>query len=132
MSSKILTVFVLTVLVCFMFLEQSCESDSLPEPAPPTFCDTTEATYLTTVKPIIDQSCAISGCHLPGTSAPGNFTFYVGLEGYFDGDQLEQRIFLETDPLLRMPPINSPPEAMLSQEQMDILECWIDAGYPEE
>ena len=132
MRFRLFSLLAFAGMMAILFTGQSCDSDELPEPAPPAFCDTIDATYLTTIKSIIDKSCGIAGCHLPGGNGPGIFSSYVGIEPYFTNDLFEQRVFFETDPILRMPPNDATPDAMLSQEEMDLLECWVDANYPEE
>ena len=109
-----------------------CTSDQLPEPTGPNCGDLGAVTYQLQIKPIIDQSCAYSGCHLD--SSPGNFSSYEGLVPYLESNQFRQRVLLErADPILGMPPDNAPANRPidLTDDDIHLLECWLDAGYPE-
>lgn len=113
----------------------SCSSDQLPEPMVAA-CEIDTPTYSLEVQPIMDATCAYSGCHLSNPSAPGNFDTYGGLQFYLDNNinTFRQRIiFQRDDPRLGMPPNDAPDDRPidLTEEQLTILECWLDAGYPE-
>ena len=82
----------------------SCVSDELPEPTLPESCMVSIPTYEGSIKAIIDNSCAYSGCHLDG-SAPGVYTSYSGLESVVrSGSFKEKVVSLRDDPNLGMPP----------------------------
>lgn len=107
-----------------------CVSDQLPEPE---VLDCTEipAAYDPNVRDIIDRSCAYSGCHLD--TAPGNYTTYEGLKFVLDNGSFRQRVFvIKDDPLLGMPPNNAPTSRprSLTTEELALLRCWVDNGYP--
>lgn len=114
----------------------SCTSDKLPEPEMIEigFCDTIPATYTLNVGEIIDQNCAYSGCHIAGTGAPGDFSTFGGLQGVINEGKFEEHVVvLKDDPEFGMPPYYVPdgkPED-LTEEQFNIMLCWIEAGFPE-
>ncbi|WP_235296446.1 hypothetical protein [Portibacter marinus] len=108
------------ILVCFIF---SCTRDSLG--MEDNICDE-RVTYEDNIKPIVDATCAYSGCHRSG-AAPGEFIDYDGLSRYFGGGQLEQRVTVAQN----MPPSNAPGPKELSKRELDLFKCWIDEGYPE-
>ena len=92
--------------------------------------------YNSDVSEILNTSCAISGCHdgqSPGT--PGNFSTYAGIEFYLTSGIFSSRVFdLKDNPVIGMPPDNAVDfggVANLEQEQLDILQMWADAGFPE-
>lgn len=127
------TIFKLGLLLLLLstFTFNYCTQDKLPEPVPPGFCDTTITSYNLNIKPIIDNSCAYSGCHLD--TAPGNFTTYEGASLFFD--QFQERIInLKDDEEYGMPPFYAPAgrPVDLTQEELDLMTCWIDAGFPED
>lgn len=100
-------------------------------------CDTLmNITYNGLVKTIIDESCAYVGCHngVTGSIGPGDYTSYSGLNPYLvDGSFEDRVIFQKEDTVLGMPPdvYNETQKADLTQEELDIIQCWINAGYPE-
>jgi len=89
-----------------------------PDGAP---CDLENITYLNDIKPIIDQNCAISGCHVPGTGRK-DLTTYQGLKDIVDDGRLVDRVIVRKD---------MPPAQPLSRCEMDKIQTWIDAGAPE-
>ena len=116
-------------------METACTSDKLPEPEPPEFCDTLQVSYNLQVKEIIDTYCALSGCHRAGTIAPGNYTSYIDMEPFLTDSEFKRFVVdLRNDPNLGMPPDwdTNPGPKDLSQEDFDILVCWIEKGYPED
>ena len=122
------------MLIGFFSLSTSCTSDKLPEPEPPEFCDTLQVSYNLQVKEIIDTNCATPGCHRAGSIAPGNYTDFSGLSPFLTENEFEKFVVdLRNDPDLGMPPNwdTNPGPKDLTQEEFDIISCWIEAGYPE-
>lgn len=78
-------------------------------------------TYNGSVKVIIDNSCAISGCHNNAGTAPGNFLSYQGLSGITMNGKFRNRVLVVKD----MPALGQ-----LSEADFEILRCWADNGYP--
>lgn len=119
--------------ICLTIMS-ACNSDKLPEPKPADVCETVDATYDGQVKEIINTSCALSGCHVSGGDGPGDYTSYTGLEGWLtDSGIREYVVVLRNDPINGMPPNwdENPGPQDLTEEQFQIMKCWIDAGYPE-
>lgn len=107
----------------------SCSKDEEP-------CDSVTATYDTTVKTIIAESCAYSGCH-DGTGAnqfipvaSNDYTTYAGMKASLDAGLFNTRVLVDKNmpPAAFVPP-GSPTE--LTEAQIETLTCWHDAGYPE-
>lgn len=131
-----------TVIPLFLFLvigvalfESACSTDKLPEPEPPALCDTLQVAYNLQVKEIIDNNCSTPGCHRAGTVAPGNYTSFNSLQPFLTEREFKRFVVdLRNDPDLGMPPnwdTNLGPKD-LTQEEFDILVCWIENGYPED
>lgn len=101
----------------------ACRTDQLPEPVveEPEFCDTIGATYNDAVKGIIDAKCAVSGCH--NGSQPPLLTSFSGVDA--QTDRIDVRALTQQT----MPPSSMP---QLSNEEIDILNCWKNASYPEQ
>ena len=117
----------------------ACTNDELPPSMTPEFCNDIDAFYDTNVKPIIDESCAYSGCHDgAGGIGAGDFTNYATFSAYLDTKigSVRNRVFeIADNPALGMPPDQSvyieSQKDDLTEEEMNILQCWLDAGYPE-
>jgi len=116
-------------------LGQRCTADELPQPEG---CAPGLATYDTNMKEIIDESCAYSGCHdgeSPGV--PGNYTSYEGIRPFLEDGSVRTRVIdLRNDPVLGMPPSASvyPQSRMenLSEEEFELMQCWLSSGFPKE
>lgn len=82
-------------------------------------CDTVQ--FNKNIKPIIDLKCATPGCHVSSfTSA--DFTSYPGINAKVTGGQFKNRVFSTSAPM--------PPSGKLPQNQLDIIQCWLDNGAP--
>ncbi len=120
----------------FIWLPSSCTSDELPPPAIPEFCDSLMATYNTNLKDIIDASCAYTGCHDGGgtNGELGDFGSYGGMQPFF-GTVQDRVVNLRSDPSVGMPPDRSvygeSQKDNLTDLELDIFKCWINAGFPE-
>lgn len=132
-TSIIFTLFIIVSLAIYL---PSCATDKLPEPTVGAECDEFVATYDGDVKAIIDATCAITGCHVSGGGAPGNYETYAGLVPYANNgpNGLRDRVIvLVNDPNSGMPPNwdTNPGPKDLTDEQFTIFKCWVDSGYPE-
>jgi hypothetical protein len=95
------------------------------------------ATWDADVQPIIAASCSYSGCHSGGTTANGylapesnDYTSYSAMKASLDNGKFELRALVNKD----MPNASFVPTGMptaLTQDQLDVLQCWVDAGFPE-
>jgi len=134
MMSKTVILSLFLLLIGLFSLSTSCATDKLPEPEPPAFCDTLQVSYNLQVKQIIDTNCAFSGCHSAGSIAPGNYTDFSGLSPFLSDQEFKRFVVdFRNDPDLGMPPDwpTNPGPKDLTQEEFDIISCWIEAGYPE-
>lgn len=91
------------------------------------YCDSIQATYLDTVKSIIDANCATAGCH-NNASTLGDFSNYAGMSArgvLVDGSQgLGGRATSATAPM--------PPQGLLPDTIRRVIECWAEDGYPQQ
>ena len=109
--------FLAIVTVC------SCTKDKLP------VIDNTceeEYTYTAEIKPIIDKSCAYTGCHVAGFGS-GNHTTYNTLKPQLDNGRFKVRAI----DVRTMPPLGVESSRELTDEDIEKLNCWAEAGYPE-
>ncbi len=121
---------VLAFFTC-MGLFAACTSDivTIAEPTP---CEIAgDVTYDNQIQTIIDTNCNDGSCH--GGGAPGNYTTLAGMQDVITNGKFEERVFtLKDDPNMGMPPNyaqNSPMD--LTDEELELLQCWADAGFPE-
>ncbi len=132
MNKQPLPVFAFLCLMASLALA-ACDNAQLPEPMLPESCMDSVPTYQVDIKPIIDNSCAYAGCHLDG-SAPGIYTDYQGLVNVIESGKFQEKVIsLRDDPVLGMPPDNAPdgrPDD-LSQEELELIQCWLENDYPE-
>ncbi len=129
---RYLSFLLLFVLITSLIGFTSCSFDELDPPKPVTLCDTLTVSFASEVMPIIQTNCAYSGCHEAGFAA-GDFSTYTGLKGALDNGKMQNRVFdQKEDPNLGMPPNYAPagnPQD-LTDDELDILTCWVADGYP--
>jgi hypothetical protein len=114
-----------------LFTAWACTTDSLPEPAVGE-CDNIEPTYTQDIRPIIENSCAYSGCHLDGSD--GNFQSFAGLRPYLEDGSFRIRVISERADGIRGMPPNYAPDGRpqdLTTEELELITCWLAAGFPE-
>ena len=76
------------------------------------------------IKPIINNNCAIPGCHQLGFSN-GDYTTYAGLNAKIVRGKFKIRVFDAN-------PGPMPPQGKLPQPQLDSIQNWLDRGAPNE
>ncbi|MGN6420516.1 MAG: hypothetical protein ACTHMC_23605 [Pseudobacter sp.] len=82
-------------------------------------CSGVNSSYATTVQPIIQSSCTLSGCHDgPSTNGPGPLTSYDRVK---DASARIRRVVISRE---------MPKGGSLSAEQIKSIVCWIDSGTP--
>jgi SprB repeat len=75
----------------------------------------TGISYATQIKAIITASCALSGCHDAGTGSR-NWTNFANVKS--SAASIKARVVNRT----------MPPGAPLSQDNIDLISCWVDDG----
>ncbi len=129
-------IFVLAGMTIFA---TSCEKDDPDDNDDPMVeaCDDINATYDGDVKAIINNSCAYSGCHsgedgntfIPEASR--DYTTFAGIEGNLTSGSFNARALeaMNMPPAAEFIPEGRP--LSLTENELEILNCWKDAGYPE-
>lgn len=92
---------------------QSCTKEEDP-------CDT-NPTYNSEIAAIINGNCTNSSCHGSG-SANGDFTSYAGLDTVLNNGRFNTLVLVNK---------SMPQGGSLSDSQLDKIQCWVDAGYPQ-
>lgn len=90
------------------------------------------ATYDASVKPIIDASCAYAGCHNGTPGVPGDYSTYAGLSNDIENGFFYRRVVeIRDDPVLGMPPNRATGPTDLTEEEFQLILCWVENEYPE-
>jgi len=83
-------------------------------------CDNVK--FSTTIKPIIEANCV--SCHVQG-NGPGDFTTYAGILVKVQNGSFRARVIHENTTFQPMPP-----SGKLPNDQIAKIQCWLDAGAP--
>lgn len=84
-------------------------------------CDTENVTYSAEIQSIIESSCATSGCHNAGGSAPNIYESYNNVKASVDDGSFENRVLVQK---------NMPPGTPLSDCNIALIEAWLEDGAP--
>ena len=84
-------------------------------------CEGTDFTYTNSIKAIVDNNCALSGCHVAGGDLP-DYTTYAGIFSRASGAASRTQAG-------SMPPASS--GKSLTADQIMMIKCWVAAGAPE-
>jgi hypothetical protein len=88
-------------------------------------CTGTTPTYTNNVKPILDATCAMAGCHNSGGEA-FDLSTYAGAS-----DASKKKSFMgaiQHKPFYQKMPKDAP---ILPDAQIHVLSCWVENGSPE-
>lgn len=94
------------------------------------------STYDVGIKPIIDQTCAYAGCHSGVTASnyvpngAKDFTNYANLFPSLENGKFENRA-LELKNMPNSTYVKEGHPKVLTPEELSLLNCWKDAGFPE-
>jgi len=127
------TFFARSLKICLLaFLSfliiQACSTDVLPPSTIPDFCGSEAKSFELDVKPIILNSCAYSGCHVQGSDS-GDFTSYNGILSSLENGKINSRALEIRDMPASYAPAGKP--TSLTEEEIEILSCWIAQGFPD-
>lgn len=126
-THSIISKFILVNSLILILFLSSCNKDKLPPEEEPEICDTLITSYELNIKPIIDTYCAYAGCH--DGSSPGIYLTYAQMLPALESGLITERSINNRN----MPPSYANEGLTeLPQEEFDLLNCWIAAGYPEE
>jgi len=100
-----------------------CYYDNEEELYPNTFCDTSAVTWSGTIEPLVQASCAIPGCHVPGAQSPA-LTSYAAVKAIADDGKLRGVVVTGS-------PYFMPPSGKLPACNQNQVQAWLDAGAPQ-
>ena len=113
-SIFIMTVISLSVASCYYDKEDLLYGSTVVD------CSTVDSKFSTAINPLMQSKCAYSGCHDAGTAAAGvvleNHTQVAASAG-----RINQRCIVDK---------SMPPGTPLSSNEISALQCWINAGTP--
>lgn len=112
------------LILCIGTFAVSCGGDEDDEPQG-IDCSGLTPSYMNDIKPIVDATCALAGCHVDNF-LQGDYTTYEGLKAKVDDGTVSQRVVDIKD----MPPENSNGPTELTDEQVRLIHCWIQIGAP--
>jgi hypothetical protein len=78
-------------------------------------CDGTASTYNFNMKTLINSNCTNSSCH-------PNYATYNGIKSILTNGSFKSHVVTNKD---------MPRGSSLSTADLNQIQCWIDAGYPE-
>ena len=110
----------LGLISCLVFLS-SCYYDNEEFLYGNDDCVAEGVSFASDIEPIINTSCAISGCHVQGGNGNGVYDNYDNVKAKVDNGSLQQRILIDQ---------NHPPNGRLSTCQLIFIEAWVKAGAP--
>jgi hypothetical protein len=125
-TSQIRSFSILTLVVALSLSFIACEKDE--EEAFASFdCSGENPTYTSSVKSLLDNRCATSGCHSSSTKAGG-----IDLSNYMAAETESERArFLGAVNQLSSYEPMPRGGAKLSDDNIKTLTCWVDNGSPE-
>jgi len=108
--------------IAFIYLISACTSDITP--IIESDCSV-PVSYNTNMRAIVDNNCALSGCH-DGSGLNGapfdNYDTFAGLQRHINDGTFEFEVRART----------MPDGFLLTEEDFILMSCWIDEGFPEE
>jgi len=111
-----------------------CTSDKAPLVDITSICQEKEVGYALNIKPIIDNNCALGGCHVNGGDGTGLYNNYADVVRDIENGSFERTVIdLKDDPNIGMPPdwSNNGAPKDLSDSELELVKCWLEKGYPE-
>lgn len=112
------------VVFCLAMFAFSCSKDKLIIEEDP--CEE-NVNYNADIQQIIETNCAYSNCHDGSGAAPGNYRTYLGLLPFLNQAFFGTRVVDQRD----MPPSYATGPIALTQEEIDLIKCWIENDYAE-
>ena len=108
-----------SLLICFvalMLFMVGCKDKKLTPS-----CNGDTPTYDNGISAIINAECNATTCHGTGSSQ-AEFTTYAGMALAISNGNLEKKVLVDQ---------TMPKNDFLTQDQIDLIQCWVDNGYPE-
>lgn len=108
----------LLLMMATLLLLPGCYYDNEEELYPNSFCDTTNITWSGAIQPLVQSSCAIPGCHVPGAQSP-DLSTYTGVQA---NAAAVKGVVADGSPFYM------PPSGKLPACDQQKVRTWVDAG----
>ena len=107
-----------------LILINSCDVEVVTPPD----CEIENITYNEYIKSIVETTCYTSSadgssCHINGGVAPGNYEDYSDIVSSIEDGSFQRVLDRQNMPY--------PEDKQLSEEEMQLINCWIANNYPE-
>lgn len=86
------TILILAPVAGIMLMLSSCYKDNAEDMYPPDSCDLSTVTYTNSVIPVMQQSCALAGCHIDARTTGISLSTYEGVAAVASNGKLLQAI----------------------------------------
>ena len=106
-------------LILFVSMLSSCYYDKEDLLYGEDLCDSTNVSFSSDIMPIINNSCAVIGCHIQGGSGNGLFENYAQIKTKVENGSLSERVTIQQD---------MPPSEPLTDCQIEHIMQWIEDG----
>ena len=97
------------IIVVLVIAISSCQKAVVPK------CDGTNSTYNGNMQALINSNCTNAGCH-------PNYATYNGIKSVLNDGSFKNHVISNKD---------MPRGSSLSTSDLNKIQCWIDAGYPQ-
>jgi len=101
------------LIISTFFIATSCENNALEEEISEGFVCTTDVSYANEINSLLTQKCA--PCHIGGGQFP-DLTTYESVSQNANGIKAQTQSG------------NMPKNGTLTQDQIDLIACWVDNG----
>lgn len=106
----------LIMMTGLLLIAAACKKNTLPQPSTSIDCST--ITYQSTIKPLFDANCL--ACH-GATSGNGAITNYEQTKLFVHNGKIKSTVITSR---------SMPEGKTLSSDQLGQIQCWLDAGAP--
>lgn len=126
LRSYLFGILFLSLFFSFSTMSTSCTSDRLDPIEAPEVCDTLVPTYITDMALLVERTCAYTDCHNSGFSS-GDYSSYEDMLSHLEDGEIFKRVIQLRD----MPPSYAEGPKELTDEELELFNCWLVNGYPE-
>ena len=105
----------------FLFIT-ACYFNNEEELYGPPEVDTAQVSFSRDIFPIIQMSCAVANCHVEGGFGNGVYEDYEDVYRKVENGSLMERVIVQR---------SMPPNDELSDEELALIEAWLEDGAPD-
>lgn len=110
-------IIILISVILAVIFSNACKKEKKISPGT---VDCSTVTYSATIAPLISSNCGSSGCHGSGSSN-GELISYTKIKPYANNGKLKSRVIDIQD---------MPQGGSLTADQLGQINCWLNAGAP--